>query len=271
MTALRYALYALNLYHIDCSASRLAVALCAFIGISFALWFMASESQPHQALSDWTDESRPQSDILQAMGKEIVDGWPSCMESGFRPPNAWWEAETKTILQGQDFLSIQQVLRFRLYGEKDSLRHLLQHRSESWLDQILLGLRPTRVGASHHAGVKLNKDQKVVKILATVEPNRPSSPMGESWAPYKAAGQTEVKKIAADVAEDSGRQFNAVTFEDWVRSSIGYTEESVEGLLSQHAALSRRLHSYLRRHPSERDKYAKVKKVNQLPRRCRLS
>ncbi|KAL9124562.1 MAG: hypothetical protein Q9217_006116 [Psora testacea] len=203
---------------------------------------------------------RPQLDIFQAMGRKIVDGWPSRMESGFRPPNTSWEAEAKTMLQDQDFMSIQQILRFRLYGEKDSLRHLLLCRSEYWLDQILLGLRPTRVGASHHTGVNLNRDQKVTEILATVEPNRPSSPMGESWAPYRAADETDVKKIAADVAEDSGRQFNAVTFEDWFRSSIGYTEESVEGLLSQHTALSRRLHSYLRRHPSERDKYEKVEK-----------
>jgi len=207
--------------------------------------------------------SKPRSAILQVIGRNTIDGWPYCMELGFHPPNAWWETEAETILQGQDLMSIAQIVRFGLCRQ-DSLRGALQHRTEPWLDQILLRLRRTQVGVNHQAEAELNRCLKIEKILDAVEPIRPSSPSSWNWKPFKAQEQTDPGEIATDINEDSRSLFRKVPFEDWLKYSIGYQEDSVRELFSEHRILCVRLRSYLVRHPEETNKYVAVWKVSRI-------
>ena len=211
--------------------------------------------------------SKPRSDILQVIARNTIDGWPSCRESGLHPPYAWWETQAETILQGQDYLSIAQIVRFGLCRQ-DSLRYILQQRTEPWLEQVLLYLSRTKVGVNYQADVELNRYLKVEKILKAVEPTRPSSPFSWSWKPFKAQDQTDPGEIATNIDEDSRSLFRKVPFEDWLKYSIGYQEDSICGLFSEHRILCVRLRSYLLRHPEETNKYVAVRKVSRI-RCCR--
>lgn len=256
--------------------------------------FMASQVQLHQGPDNSTNESQTPTDLLR---EGVFDGSPSYNESGLglpdyertngpsalpappvyrasqpqdasavsnlNRPSFCWEMDARTILQGWDFYSIQQILRFRLYGHADSLRHALKYRWAYSLDQILL-LRPNRVDRGHRTTAELKKDRKVEEILESVESTRLLLPMGWSWVPYKATGETDTEKIAADIDEESCSLFRKVPFENWLRYSVGYEEESVDELFFLHECLSRRLHSYLRRHHEETKKYVEVMKVNYL-------
>ena len=166
------------------------------------------------------------------------------------------ETEVKKILLSQDFQSIIQILRFRLYEHKDSLQ-VLQHRWSNSLDKILINLDPTRLKDND-----LSRTQYIDAILRLVEPT-PPSPVCCSWSrSWKPTNETDARKIAAEINEESCSLFRKVSFTDWLRHAIGYQEESVAQLLFQHDCLSTRLSSHLRRHLEEIRKYLEVKKVN---------
>lgn len=209
--------------------------------------------------------SRPPLNFMQCIADNVCDDLPSY--TGLAPPppdfEAFeWETQAKTILHGQDFPSITQVLRFRLYGHKDSLRQVLHHRWDCRLDEILVGLHLTRLKDDPQAIVKSSRAQKIELILELVEPTQPPSSMDWNWKPYKAASETDPREIAAAIDEESCSLFRMVPFRDWLRLAIGYQEESVDQLLFQHQYLSRRLSWYLCRHPEEIHKYFEVKKVD---------
>ena len=239
----------------------LALAACTFICLSHRLVFMDSQVQSYQGANG----SRPPLDFLQCIADNVSDDLPSYTKLAPPPPNYEAferETEAKTILRGQDFQSITQILRFRLYGHKDSLRQVLQHRWDCQLGEILIGLHPTRFRDDHQAVAKLSKAQKIEVILGLVEPTQSPSPGYWSWKPYKAANETDAGKIAADIDEESCSLFRKVPFRDWLRHAVGYQEQSVDQLVFQHENLSRRLSWYLCRHPEENHKYFEVKKVN---------
>ncbi len=195
----------------------------------------------------------------------VFDDLPSY--TGLMPPPPNYEVfetekEANTILRSQDFQSITQILRFRLYGHKDSLRQVLQHRWDCHLVEILIGLRPLKFKDDHQAVAKLSKAQKIEVILGLVEPTQSPSPVHWSWKPWKAADETDAGRIAADIDEESCSQFRKVPFMDWLRHAVGYQEDSVDQLVFQHENLSHSLFCYLCRHSEEKPKYFEVKKVN---------
>ncbi len=153
----------------------LALAACTFICLSHRLVFMDSQVQSYQSVN----ESRPSLDFLQCIANNVSDDLPSYTKLASPPPNYEAferETEAKTILRGQDFQSITQILRFRLYGHKDSLRQVLQHRWDCQLGEILIDLHSIRFRDDHQAVAKLSKAQKIEVILGLVESTQsPSS------------------------------------------------------------------------------------------------
>lgn len=203
-------------------------------------------------------------DFLLCIAGNISDNLPLYSELTPPPPRYetfGTEEQAKTILLSQDFLSITQILRFRLFGHKDLLQQVLQHRWDSQLGKILISLNPSWLKDDLQADIDLNKAQKIKAILEIVEPTQ-SLPACWNWKPYKAATETNIRKIAADIDEESCSLFRRISFTDWLRYAIGYKEESVNQLVFQHEVLCHRLSWYLNRHPEEIDKYLEVKKVN---------
>lgn len=192
-----------------------AVVACNLVCLSHPLVFMGSQVQG-------ANGSRPPLDSLQCIADNIFDDLLSY--TGLAPPlqnyEAFeWETQAKTILRGQDFQSITQILRFRLYGHKDSLRQVLQRRWDCQLVKILFNLYPTGPEAYHQAFAKLSKAHKIEKILKLIQPTQTPSPVYWNWKPYKAANETDAGKIAADIDEESCSLFRRVPFSDWLNNS----------------------------------------------------
>lgn len=176
------------------------------------------------------------------------------------PPtlSPWWETEAREILCSQQFQLIQRLLRFRLYGQKDSLRHTLQHCWTCKLDKILVLLKDNEQPLP-----ELEKNQKVDKIMELVDTIRDFSHVGWRWAPYNAADM-DAEQIAANIDEESYSLFRRIRFEDWVRHLAGYEVESVDDLFFQHRILTHKIRCYLLRHRNEREKYIQVTEVTRL-------
>ena len=239
----------------------LALAACIFIFLSHRLVFMNSQVQSYQNVN----ESRSSLNFLQCIANNVSDNLSSYTKLTSSPPNYEAferETEAKTILRDQDFQSITQILRFRLYEHKDSLRQVLQHRWNCQLSEILIDLHPTRFKDDHQAVAKLSKAQKIEVILRLVESTQSFSPRYWSWKSYKAANETNAGKIVADIDEESCSLFRKISFRNWLRHAVEYQKQSVDQLVFQHENLSRRLSWYLCRHFEENHKYFEVKKVN---------
>lgn len=189
---------------------------------------------------------------------DTVLGSPPTYEASLGPEiRHQHEIEATEILCSQQFQLIQRLLRFRLFGQKDSLRHTLQHRTCN-LDKILVLLKDNGQSLA-----ELEKNQKVDTILELVEPTRNSSDIGWRWSPYNAAGM-DAQQIATKINEESYSLFRRIRFEDWVRYLMGYEEAFVEEMFSQHTVLTCRLHSYLLRHGNESENYTQVAEVSRL-------
>lgn len=204
----------------------LALIACIFICLSHRFVFMKSQVQLYQSVN----ESRSSLSFLQYITNNVSDDLSSYTKlTSFSSNYETFEreTETKTILRDQNFQSITQILRFRLYEHKDSLQQVLQHRWNCQLNEILIDLHSIRFKDDHQAIVKLSKAQKIEVILRLVESTQPFSSRYWSWKSYKAANETNAQKIVADIDEESCSLFRKISFKNWLRHAVEYQKQSV--------------------------------------------
>ena len=203
-------------------------------------------------------------DLLQRKAGNTSDNLPLYSELTPPPPKyetSDIEEQAKTILSSKDFLSIAQILRFRLFRHKDSLQRILENRWDYTLGKILISLNPSWSKYDLQSVNDLKKAQKINAILEIVEPT-PSLPACWKWKPSNAATETDIKKIAADIDAESCSSFRRISFIDWLRYAIGYREESVDQLIFQHELLYQQLSEYLRQNPREVIKHLEITTMN---------
>lgn len=145
----------------------------------------------------------------------------------------WWETEARKIVWSGPIELVYQLLRFRFYSRKDSLRH-----------EII---------------ARLTNEGKTVKL---VEPNRPS-PNLWSWDPRQTEG-FNVEQIAEAIDRGGLSQLAHVQFEDCLGHALGYTERSVEHVVIQYRCIVFRIRCYIREYPMVAGIYQKVEEVGYL-------
>lgn len=207
--------------------------------------------------SDHTIGSSPAATPLQEPCNQRCLFQSSSERPRFYVPYRWWEDEATTVLWTFDIQEIRRVVRFGLFHDENLPRTVLQSRNASTVDDFLIALlepqeRPFISNLSHV--------QKVEEILRRLKPScSPTIPW--SWFPSQANQQTDPREIALKIDAESHLQFKGISFEEWVRYSLGYPAPSVEWFLLQHTAFFIHLSNYLSAYPDEIPKYTEVEKV----------
>lgn len=172
------------------------------------------------------------------------------------PPSPWWEMEVIKILQSREPNLIVQLLRFRLYGTTEFLRHTLHQLWTINLDNVVSLLQ-------HQEAFHGHREQKVNKIIELAELRLPLPSPVSSWRPRQATNQQPLQ-IGCDISKESRSMFEKVDFSAWVRYALGYEEDSVQRLFTQHGCISIRIRWYLDRYPMQRPLYIRVMEVGLL-------
>ena len=170
----------------------------------------------------------------------------------------WWEIDGLEILRSRKVNLVPGLLRFRLYGNKESLQDGLRDYSLIELDKILCSL-----ATREPQPVAINKEQKVDQILDLVEPILLSCDFGSVWRPSEMANM-DAPYIASCIHDESCAFFREVRFEDWVRHALGYAEQSVIQLFRKHKRISFRIRRYISANPMERETFSQVEEVSRL-------
>lgn len=171
--------------------------------------------------------------------------------------NQRWETEARKIICSGQIELLYQLLRFRFYGQKDSLHDALQDCETSRLNEILARLTDEGTNA------KCQHTQIVEKIVELVEPTCPSPNLFWHWEPRQAK-DLHVKHIADVINQGTLSLLAHVRFEDCLRHALDYTERSVETLVSQYRCIAFRIRCYLREHPTVTKTYHQVEQVSHL-------
>ena len=169
------------------------------------------------------------------------------------PWNSDWDVEAARILRTS--LSIQDIkliCRFRPYQDENLPRSVLLTRWEAKLNDFLDWL--------HIEKDELCKYQKVEAIIKHFAPLPPRKVCWK-WTPSDSMHETDPKRIATKIDEQSHSHFKEIPFEDWVRRSIGFYVPSVAEFCNQHSELRGKLSEYLNNNPEAYLKYSNVAKV----------
>ena len=171
-------------------------------------------------------------------------------------PYKWWEDEATTIFWANSVHDMRRLLRFQLYSNDDLPRSTLLGRSAGTVKIFLRHLlHPNEQVYIDH----LSHQETVEQIVLLCQQNRPSQSRW-SWSPSTL--QTDgAHAIAVAIGEESYRQFQSISFEDWVHFALGYPTQSVEWFVAQPRELYRLLSTYLYSSPHDTDKFAEIEKV----------
>ena len=152
------------------------------------------------------------------------------------------------------------LLQFHFYGHKNSLYDALQDCETSRLNKILARL--TDEGTDPE-GQRMEMVEKIVKL---VEPTCSSLHLIKlvwTWGPCQTEA-LDVEQIADVINQGSMSLLAESRFEECWRHALGYTEPSVENLVSQHRCIAWRIRSYLHENPMMRETYHQVEQVSDL-------
>ncbi|KAL1851945.1 hypothetical protein Plec18167_007554 [Paecilomyces lecythidis] len=208
-----------------------------------------------QFSSDTVDKSRSETMAEQQLNFPSLFQ-PATERPGFFVPYRWWEDEATTVLWTFDVQDIGRVIRYGLFHDPNLPRSVLQSRNSSTIDDFLLALlEPEDIPFI----VNLSHIQKVEEILRRFKPSKPALfPWG--WFPAQSLHEADASSIARDIDAESHLLFKSISFEEWVRYSLGYTAPSVEWFLLQHTAFFIHLSNHLHSYPEEIEKYKNVEK-----------
>lgn len=155
-----------------------------------------------------------------------------------------------------DVQALQRVIRYRLFRDENLPRRLLRSRNAGTVEEFLYNLvAPQEVPSL----AEFSHGQKVEEIIRRARVFFPSL-IPWSWFPRRDAN-SDHQAIAAAIDSESHLQFSRISFEEWVRYSLGYQVISVEWFLQQHTNLFLHLLSYLNGNPDEIGVYVEVEKV----------
>lgn len=175
-------------------------------------------------------------------------------------PYKWWEDEATTIFWANSVHDMRRLLRFQLYGDDNLPKSTLLGRNAGTVKGFFRQL----LHLNEQAYVdNLSHQETVEQIVLLCQQNRPSQRRW-SWSP-SALQADDSHAIALAIGEESYRQFQRVSFEDWVRFALGYPTQSVEWLITQHRELYRLLSTHLYSSPHDMDKFIGVEKVRSCP------
>ncbi|XHG09339.1 hypothetical protein AWENTII_012406 [Aspergillus wentii] len=185
--------------------------------------------------------------------------YPSLFRSSVEIPRffvayRWWEDEATTVLWAFDVQEIKRVIRYGLFRDGSLPRTALQSRNATTIDTFLLTL------VEPHERLflaNLSHVQKVEEILRRTSVT--SSPlMAWSWFPSLQDSELDPRAIAVAIDSESHLHFNRISFEEWVRYSLGYSAAAVEWFFQQHTAFYIHLLNYLHSFPEEVGRYVEV-------------
>ncbi|KAJ9328243.1 hypothetical protein DTO027B5_1738 [Paecilomyces variotii] len=181
---------------------------------------------------------------------------PAAERPGLFVPYRWWEDEATTVLWTFDVQDIGRVIRYGLFHDPNFPRSVLQNRNSNTIDDFLIALlEPEDIPFI----VNLSHIQKVEEILRRFKASKPAlAPWG--WFPVQAIYEANASSIATDIDAESHLLFKTISFEEWVRYSLGYSAPSVEWFLLQHTAFFIHLSNHLHAYPEEIEKYKDVEK-----------
>ncbi|KAL2000457.1 hypothetical protein VTN02DRAFT_3045 [Thermoascus thermophilus] len=206
--------------------------------------------------SDHTLGLSPDVTVLQAQSNQRSLFQSSSELPRFFVPYRWWEDEATTVLWTFDIQEIRRVVRFGLFPDENLPRTVLQSRNASTVDDFLIALiEPQEIPFISN----LSHVQKVEEILRRFKTSRfPTIPW--SWFPSQGVPHADPREIASKIDAESHIQFKGISFEEWVRYSLGYPAPSVDWFLLQHSAFYIHLSNYLSAYPDEVGKYSEVEK-----------
>lgn len=108
----------------------------------------------------------------------------------------WWETEARKLICSGPTELIPHLLRFRCYGQKDSLYDALQHCETLRLNKILTGLTAKET-------VPTFQDAQLVEnIMKLVEPAYPSPNLIWPWEPRQTE-DLDIEQIANVISHGS--------------------------------------------------------------------
>lgn len=182
---------------------------------------------------------------------------PASERPRFFVPYRWWEDEATTVLWTFDVQDIGRVIRYGLFNDPNLPRTVLQSRNSNTVDDFLMSLLETE---EIPFIANLSHMQKVEEILRRFKTSAPTLLLW-NWFPSQAIYETDPSSIASDIDAESHLLLRTISFEEWVRYSLGYPAPSVEWFLLQHTAFFVHLSNHLHAYPEEAEKYKDVEKV----------
>ncbi|KAL2049578.1 hypothetical protein ABVK25_010157 [Lepraria finkii] len=165
----------------------------------------------------------------------------------------WWEREVRRFLCSGQIELIPRLLQFHFFGHKNSLYDALPDCETSRLNEILAWLT---VEGTNPEGQRIEIIEKIVKRVERTCSSLHLFKLVWTWRPCQT--DLDVEKIADVINQGSMSLLADTWFEECWRHALGYTEPSVENLVSQHRCIAWRIRSYLDENPIMRGTYHQV-------------
>ena len=189
--------------------------------------------------------------------------YPSLFQIGAEFPRfvvnyRWWEDEATTVLWAFNIPEIRQVIRYGLFRDENFPRNSLLSRNADTIDAFLVAL------SDPHEQQLLSSLSHVQRVEEILRRSRipPFQPVPWMWFPPQPGHGLNSREIADAIEAESHLQFRRISFEEIVRTSLGYNAGSVEWFLLQHTVLYIYLLNHLQIYPEEFPIYIEVEKVS---------
>ncbi|KZN87804.1 hypothetical protein EN45_063650 [Penicillium chrysogenum] len=168
----------------------------------------------------------------------------------------WWEDEGINMLWAYDFKDTSQAIRFGLFHDEYSPRNSLLSRNAQFINEFLVAVSEPH---EHCRLSELSHPQKVEEIMLRSS-IRQLPLITWKWFPTIPGCLSDPRAIAIEIERESHRHFQQISFEDIVRSALGYKAVSVEWFFQQHTSLYGILVNHLHMYPEELLLYLEVEK-----------